>query len=294
MALCLVAATVFWFFNALNKTYTTQLSFPVEFQYDQDNFVSVGKLPTQVKMNVTGMGWTLIRRSVGVKVPPLLLLLERPSEVKKIIGSTLSQRFANQVEDLQINFIATDTLHLDIEPLDGRWLSVTHSDLQKFLKKGYGLASTVTITPDSVFVQGPRSLVESLPEPYPVQFSRKGIDESVEIQVPFFENDELIIVEPTSVQVSFRVEKLIEHRDSVKLEIIHIPSKLKPVVDSRLIHYTFQLPTSVLHTNYNRNTIRAILDFEKINTKKARVAPQVSGLPLFAKLLQVDSIQVSF
>lgn len=292
--LCLLAATVFWFFNALNKTYTTQLTFPVEFQYDQDNFMPVSDLPTQVKMNVTGMGWTLLRRSAGVKVPALLFPLERPTEVKKVIGSTLPVLFASQLGDLQINFVATDTLRLDIEPIDGRWLTLTHADLTSNFKKGFGLASNVTVTPDSVFVQGPRRMVEAMPEPYPIQLTTGGIDEPVEAQVMVLSSDVPLSVEPAQVQVSFRVEELVEFRDSVKLEITNIPNRLRPVIDLREIHYTLQLPVSVWHSTYSRNAVRAILDLKKNNGSKSKMAPQITGIPPLARIVRVDTVQVSY
>lgn len=293
VVLCLAAATVFWFFNSLNKTYTTNLSFPIEFEYDQDNFIPVTDMPTEVKMNVTGLGWTLLRRSAGVKVPPLLFPLERPNEVKKIVGSTLPAFFASQLGDLQINFVTNDTLRLDIEPVDGRWLSLTTADLTSNLKKGYGLASNVSITPDSIFVHGPRRIVESLPEPYALSLPRTGIDESVEIPLGISLDYERLTVEPSYVNVSFRVEEVVEIRDSVKLELQNMPTRLRPAVSVKQIRYTMQLPVSVLHSTYSRNTIKATLDLRNHSGKKSKLAPTISGIPPLARIIRVDTVEVS-
>ncbi len=293
VVLCLAAATVFWFFNALNKTYTTHLSFPVEFQYDLDNFVPVSDLPTEVKMNVTGLGWTLLRRSAGVKVPKLLLPLERPTETKKMIGNTLPSLFGNQLSDLQINFVTTDTLNVDIEPIDGRWLSLTTIDFSKNFKAGFGLASNVSITPDSIFVQGPRRIVEALPEPYPVSLSRTGIDESMEAQLLVSFDYDRFAVEPSYVSVSFRVEKMIELRDSVKLEFLNMPSRLRPAISINQIRYTVQLPESILHSHYARESIRATIDLKQHLGKKLKIAPTLSGIPPLARIVRIDTVEVS-
>ena len=97
VVLCIFTATVFWFFNALNKTYTTNISFPLSFDYDDDNFLPVGNLPANVRLNVTGNGWELFKRSTGVKLDPLQIPLERPGDVKKIVGSGLKFSFTNQL-----------------------------------------------------------------------------------------------------------------------------------------------------------------------------------------------------
>mgnify|MGYP000489331719 CR=1 FL=1 len=116
IALCFFAATVFWFLNALNKTYTTNLRFPLTFEFDRQNFVPVKALPGEIRLNVTGNGWNLFRRSTGVKIPPLEIPLERPVETKKIVGSTLPAFFTNQLDGLEINYVLTDTIFVDLEP----------------------------------------------------------------------------------------------------------------------------------------------------------------------------------
>jgi hypothetical protein len=294
VVLCVLAATVFWFFNALNKDYTTHLSFPLEFQYDQDNFVPVSDLPTQVKVNVTGMGWDLLRRSAGVKVPTVAIPLERPSEVKKIVGSTLPVLFSPQVTDVQINFVATDTLRVDIEPLNGKWLTLTMADLSHSFKKGYGIASNATLTPDSVFVQGPRRIVEELQNPYPVHFDAKNIDENIDLTIAIPFAYDRLAVEPANVNLSFMVEKLVTVQDSVKLELINLPSGRRPAINVREVRYEVSFPESFVHSSYSREAIKATLDLKNSKTRKSKLAPTLSGLPPFAKLLRIDSIAVSY
>lgn len=292
--LCLMAATVFWFFNALNKTYTTILTFPVEFQYDQENFIPVEELPGSVKMNVTGMGWSLLRRSAGVKVPVLLLPLERPTEVKKIVGSTLPIVFAPQLSDLIINFVATDTLHIDIEPVDGRWLKLTLTNLEATLRKGYGLASNATLSPDCVFVQGPRKIVENLPDPYPLVYEKTNIDENQEgvAQIQF--KHKQIAGEPQQSSVSFSVDKLKELKDSIKVEFVNIPPRVRPAISINQIHYTLLLPESSLHTSYNKENITAVLDFKQTKAGKSRLTPTITGIPPFSKIIRIDTVEVSY
>jgi hypothetical protein len=294
VVLCLGAATVFWFFNSLNKTYTTILSFPIEFQYDQENFMPVAELPKEVKMNVTGMGWSLLRRSAGVKVPVLLLPLERPTEVKKLVGSTLPVVFSTQLSDLQINFVATDTLHLDIEPIEGLWLKLTAADVEKNLKKGYGLISNATLSPDSVFVQGPRKMVQALPNPYPLTYDKKNIDENQEGKASLTFKHEQITAELTHVGISFTVDKLQELRDSVKVEFINIPPRVRPASSVTQIHYTLLLPEGSLHTSYTKENIRAVLDFKQTKAGKFKIAPTITGIPPFSKIIQVDTVEVSY
>lgn len=122
IVLCFFAATIFWLFNSLNKDYTTNVSFPVRFEYDEENYIPVKPLPAGVRINVTGMGWDLFRRSLGFNIPPLVIPLERPSEIKKIVA--IPALFAYQMERLDINFVVSDTFRIAIEPKSNRWISL--------------------------------------------------------------------------------------------------------------------------------------------------------------------------
>src|SRR5688500_9404559 len=135
VVLCVFTATVFWFFNALNKTYTTNINFPLTFDYDNENFIPVGGMPQYVRLNVTGNGWELFKRSTGVKLDPLQIPLERPAEVKKIVGSGLTFAFTNQLSGLEINRVLSDTLYLDLEPKIGRWVKLAVDSIQYNIKE---------------------------------------------------------------------------------------------------------------------------------------------------------------
>ena len=81
-----------------------------------DTLDSNKPLPPVIVVNVTGNGWDLFRKNVGVKVPNIALTLERPVEIRKIVASTLSPVIASQIGALQVNYIVSDTLRLKIEP----------------------------------------------------------------------------------------------------------------------------------------------------------------------------------
>ena len=67
---CLLAAAVFWQMNALNKTYTTELDYPLVWTYNTRRFVPLEALPTSVPVTVTGQGWRLLRCNLKVGVRP--------------------------------------------------------------------------------------------------------------------------------------------------------------------------------------------------------------------------------
>src|SRR5689334_19421744 len=89
VVLCILAAMTFWTFNSFNKEYSTNLRFPILFEFDGEKYLPSEHFPKSVTLNVTGIGWDLIRRQVGMKAPQVIIPLDRPSEIKKIVAATL-------------------------------------------------------------------------------------------------------------------------------------------------------------------------------------------------------------
>lgn len=291
VVLCIFAATVFWFFNALNKSYTTNLNFPLSFDYDRENFVPVRNLPSQVRLNVTGNGWDLFKRSAGVKLVPLEIPLERPSDVKKIVGNSLQRFFATQVDGMELNFVLTDTLYVDLEPKAGRYIRLTMDSLQFNLKKGYGLVSEVVIMPDSIFVEGPQPLINRIKEPFKVRLRQRNIDESfsedVEIDLP---QSDVIKRNPPTVSIQFNVDRMIHLIDSVQLAAENIPPTISNIQET-WIPVTFEVPEG---TNMREmlKDVRAVMDLKDFKRGEARILPTVKGLPPFTRVVKIDSVNI--
>lgn len=294
VVLCIFAATIFWCFNALNKSYTTTLNFPLTFDYDRERYVPVRPLPEGVKINVTGIGWNLFRRGAGVKVPPLVIPLDHPSEVKKIVGSTLPGLFSNQLGGFQINFIITDTLHLAVEPKGTRTFKLEPDVSEIIFRRGYVRTSDVTISPDSVKLTGPVRLISSLSNPLLIKIPQRNIDDSYNEAVDLkFLNDELIERSPSTVNIRFQVDQLVEVTDSVGLRVINSPKQAWQVIERELLACTVAVPERSLDT-FSRDSVKAIIDLKNIRKGVNKVMPSLSGLPPYSKVIRLDSVAIKF
>lgn len=290
--LCFFAATIFWFFNALNKTYTTNVNFPVTFEFDRENFVPVKKLPSFVRINVTGNGWDLFKRSSGVKSSPLEIPLERPSAVKKIAGSTIPFFFNNQVDGMEINFVLTDTLFVDLEPKDGRWIKLTMDSLQFNLRKGFGVVSEVVIKPDSIFIEGPQPIVNRFKSPFKLRLRQRNIDDNFREEVEMdFPASDIIKRNPTSVLVSFDVQPMMTVNDSVWIDFINIPSTISKVERIK-IPVIVAVPEKMVN-DLSLDSAKAIIDLKNFHRGSERVLPRLEGLPPFTRVIKMDSVNIT-
>jgi hypothetical protein len=205
-ALCLFAAAVFWIFNALNKNYSTNLALPLQLEFDEEKFAAAETIPTQLTVNVNGIGWELLRKSLGQKVPVITLPLDRPADVHRIVGAALVPQVVSQLGALQLNYVVLDTLRLAIEPKVSRKLKLTATLGGLTFKKDLGRISPVVVLPDSIVLEGPKSYIDALGESLSLNVIGKRIGghyrESLEVLI---EHSEFISRNPPVAEVMFEV-----------------------------------------------------------------------------------------
>lgn len=294
VVLCMFAAMVFWFFNALNKNYSTNLNFPVAFDYDQERYIPIKSLPSTVRMNVTGSGWDLFRRSLGFKVPPLVVPLENPAEARKIVGTTLPAIFAGQLERLKINFIITDTVRIHIEERLRKKFTVKIDSVQQYLNPDVGLVNKPILTPDTVWLEGPIGAIQKMPETLllvlPQTNIRRDYNENVEL---LFGRNDVITAQPQKINVSFDVEKFVQVDKKIRLNIINIPSRLKQGGVSKEISCTYRLPASTSKT-FTDDSLKAVVDLNNKPKGMYKLVPQIIGLPPNAVVIKADTVLINF
>ena len=238
--LCLVGAMTFKFLNSMNKEYTTNIEYPIAFIFDEARYLIVDKLPEEIQLNLTGLGWNLLRVNLGGDVRPLSIPLENPAEVKKIVGSTLPTFFSNQLNDFKLNFVLTDTLYINIDHKDtvlrALWVNENRIDL----KEGFGVYGAIDISPDTVSLNGPGTLLQALSDTLWINIPREGLEEaySEDLSVAVARPD-LIEIEPAMVTVSFKVEPFVEKTDTVSISFSNFLTSNWKVEDSTaLVRYS--------------------------------------------------------
>jgi len=289
-----LAALVFWFFNALNKDYSTNLRLAVNFQFDQDKYIPVAPLPKSVFMNVSGNGWDLLRKSLGVNLPDLNIPLERPTEVKKIVGSTLPALLAGQLGNLKINHVVTDTLHLAIDPKAERKIKVAVDPGQFTFAEGFGRLSRIVVLPDSILLVGPKSILDQLPDSMSLEINEEGIkkDFRKRVEVKLYRENLLQSI-PKSVEVIFEVAEWIEVNKKAKLIVENVPGSIRVNLVNDSVQYRVQMPKSQTESLVeNKDDLVAVLDLIGVKRGDWKLLPKIQGLPANARLIQVDSVSI--
>ena len=291
VALCLLAASVFWLFNALNKNYSTNIRFPVEFDFDQREYAPARPLPNTILINVNGNGWDLFRKYFGIRVPVLTIPLDRPVETRKIVASTLPGIFMPQMGGLNINFIVMDTIRLRIENRFSRKFKLRAVDDNVTYKDKMGRISPIVILPDSVELNGPYTILSGLRDTLVLNLRAARVDndfrEQVEVEL---KDQEFVKRNPPVVEVRFEVGEILTIEEPIPLVTDKFPWGVVAGRDS--VDCVFRVPAKHIE-QFRSASLRGVIDLSELKKGEVQVyLPSIVGVPYFAELTHVDSVRI--
>ena len=155
---------------------------------------------------------------------------------------------------------------------------------------------TLRIIPadESVFLEGPITLINALSSPVMLKLSQRNIDEdfSEDVEVKFL-NEELIKRDPPTVSVQFKVDKLIEIVDSVDIKIINAPTSSRSYMEMKQWPCVYSIPQRLM-SQYHADSVYAVVDLKDFKRGETKVLPVLKGLPPIVYIVRTDSVRVKF
>lgn len=285
VVLCFLAAALFWVFNALGKSYSANLVFPLEISYDTDRYAPAAELPTRLTMNVSGNGWDLLRKQLGMRLPQVTVPVDRPNETRKIATASLLPILASQVGSLTINFPVTDSIRFHLEARDRHRFKVVALADKLTFRGNLGRVSQVVVLPDSVEVEGPTSLLHAMPDSLLVVLGAARITENYrERHEIVLADPHLLRVVPQTVEVLFEVAEM---RDvTLRLPLQQNQPGLPDSATCQL-----WIPARWLETL--PEVTRPFYAVLPANTTAGKQLPELRGLPDVVTVIRVDSVTIT-
>ncbi|MCA6078663.1 hypothetical protein [Fulvivirga sedimenti] len=289
--LCFLAATTFWFLNALNKEHTATIRYPLEFLYDQSTYVSVEELPEDVLINVNSIGWNLLKNSLGIKVSPLQIPIDNPVDTRKIAANTLPALISEQLNDFQLNYVLTDTLHLHIDRKLRNTVYLKVDTSRIVLAENTRIRSKVNITPDSVVLEGAASMIQALNDTIVINLDSDQInsdfDEIVGIDLP----PGVAALNTNAVRISFQITEYVERSIRVPIQRQNFPDDSSWIAEPSevLVRYRVDAEDDV---DVNPSAFRIVADFNRMNQSDSLISPRIAAFPERLSGVRMDSLMV--
>ncbi|WP_317175553.1 YbbR-like domain-containing protein [Pontibacter beigongshangensis] len=281
-----MAASTFWLLNALNKSYSTQTTYPIRFVYPESRLVPVKPLPEEIIINVTGKGWKLLRKSLKVDVKPAEVQIGSLPRNNYVLGSSLRPALVNSLDGLVLNFVVTDTIYFDFDEKIRRRVALNLDPKQEITEDRFSVVGPVQIEPDSITFLGPATMVNSIPDPFLLRLPGT-LSASAKLEIPInFDNKPLVKANAEQAIVTVNVQALVQEERQIIPEIVNAPAGHTLNLRPSFVLVRYQLLEDSVAV-MNRDTFRAVLDFAKYNPRDSTLVPELIQKPTGARRVRI-------
>lgn len=267
LLVCIGIALVFWTFHKLSKTYSTTCQLRLNYELMSPNSWREAP-PEQIKVTFSGRGWDLLSIHLFSSLKPLHFLIESGSN-EQITNATLSNQIVEQLgnSSLKIESISPENIELQLDQLTRKKVPVT---LQGILRpaSGFHFKDGVILSPDSVEITGPLTLIATVNDWETIEIQELGIKKDFEATLKLKHPDtESILLSDREVRVEAKVEKVTE-------KLVVVPVRAINTVDSIvLLPKYIKLFVNVGISDYEQlsaNDFEAIVDLAQAKAPTAQ------------------------
>lgn len=225
----LLIASMFWFFNALNKEYYAEIQVPLEFTNLPENKLVAGALARSVDVKITAFGHTVMNYKTSSANSAVIDLskhsLHRVSSDNQkfyILTSSIKEEIANELgPEVDIKKISPDSLIFNLAEVISKKVPV-QSNFKLSFKKQYKLKDSIVFEPDSVSIKGVASMLDTIDFVSTEAIAFENVEDSIDVEVGVLELAGTEI-KPKKIRCIIPIERFTELSLNIPITIINPP-----------------------------------------------------------------------
>lgn len=283
---CVIIATVLWFLNALNKEYTTEITYPIKYMDLPKGKLLVSEPPKEMTLAIKAHGFALLRYSISTSFLPIVLnvnsLLDKKDQLEYTVNtSEIKDRISAQLTtDIQLISIKPESITFQFSRFESKRVPVIPR-VDYTLKRQYMLKNDISVTPDYVDISGPASILDTLKAVYTEPISLKNLSKDVTKTVSFEEIYGTQINE-NDAKVKVEVERFTESKKTVPLVVKNLPDTLLIRLFPHAIDVTFDVGLSRYEV-VSDTSFSFYVDYNQIKNNPASLKIQIERSPRHIK-----------
>ncbi|RZS94903.1 YbbR-like domain-containing protein [Cecembia calidifontis] len=290
-ALCFLAAATFWVLNALNKdNYTTVVDYPIEIIFDPEEYMAVEKLPSRIKIEITGNGWDLLRKYFKINETPFLIEISNPSTKNYILTSEIRRSLAESLAPTGLVSMVTDTIKFQVDKIVTRKIKILPDTTANTLAKNYRLVGNIEVDPDMVNIKGPTSVLQQLEGTLKVPLGEEKINKNFNKILPLEAPNSLrdyLTLDEESVHIRFDVTQMLEGNKRLKIRTVNFPKNVRIDGEVTTIMMSYLIDERQV-SELGNYEFEAILNYNNRNRQDSTIAVQVSPKPAFLEKIKFE------
>ena len=299
--ICVAIASVFWFLNALSKTYTVNITAPVSYVNFPDNKTLSSTPPEKFDLKIKAHGFTILRHRLSFFFMPLEFNVNdmtnnRMMESRKSSFAFPTRQFLSELSylmsnDMEVLSMSPDTLFFKFDQMTQKRVKVKPI-LNVNLKKQFQISGETKSVPDSVTVNGPQSAIDTLQFAYTETMRFNNVDQLVQTRAKISSLKE-IFFEPQAVELSFPVEEYTEAQQLVAVALNGEPDDVTIKLFPAKVKVTFQIGLSRF-SEITPEDFKLNVSYSDIQEGKQRLKINIESAPAYIYSLKISPEELEY
>lgn len=212
---------ILWGSISLSDFYYTDVDLKLVLTDFPYGYTSGSNIPANVSLRVKGQGWRLVSLNIGAESD--FKVSVNGDSGQKVIG--IASNLTNNrwiLSELEIIDIAPDTIVCKVEKIISKKLPIV-PQLNLDFKPGYGLASDLIFSPDSITISGPAGKVRKMEQILTEEIELTSLDSKIQkvVMLPALRG---FTYSSQSVNLTLDIQRIIDRQiDNIEVEVLDVP-----------------------------------------------------------------------
>ncbi len=290
----LFVSTFIWFLSKFSNEFTATVEASIVYTNVPNDLVISDKNPKQIIFDLTASGFDFLYNKIN---PPVIQIdiknyyksekesiIISKNELKKIISSQLKNKSL-------VQNISMEAISVKFDQLAKKKIPVLLVENISY-KNGFSPIENLKLTPDSVQVIGPSSLIDTISKILTEKVILNNIDSNI--------NEEVKLIVPPETSIEKNKVTLFAQIKEFTQESIKIPVVVKNVPEEitlKLIPETVTINFEVVMEDFNKyseNDFMVICDYSKRNKEEGYLLPVILKSPENIKSIEISENKINY
>lgn len=267
--LCTGLAFIFWLFSALSRSYTHVFPFSVNYSNIPDKKILIHFSDKEIWATTQASGWEVLANQLNIGPATInidlsnyqgrsyLLARNKIGEVNKQLG-----------EKFKVLSLKPDTIFFSLDEITEKKLPIRlNKDIK--LKKQFDIAGEIEIKPDSILVQGGKSILTKIHYWETDTLTQQEVIDNINTSISLKEMQG-VQLSRKKVEVSIPIEEHTEGIIEIPISIVNAPENNKVAVFPKKIKVYYLVPLSK-YEQVNQSMFKSSVDYNQIQQERAEL-----------------------
>lgn len=246
--LFILVSVVFWFLTKLSKEYESTVVYPVSYENLPSDKLLQEEPEKEISIHIKATGFKIISGKLlpkTLKINASNLLLKSKTNYYLLLSQ---QRLSIQRQmnaGVSIDHFIKDSVGFDLGFLGQKKVPVKLNANFTF-EAGYDMEGAIKLTPDSVVVSGPESILDTISFVETSPLVKNDLNASIkqDLTLRSFANTNNINLNVNSIDVDAKIEKFTEGTLKVPFTIVNLPDSIQINTFPKEVNITYKVALS--------------------------------------------------